>query len=119
VGWRKWRICPAVAQWWSKLMAEMNWFEFTSPPPVGLRVRYRKTFLTLEAVEPHQRKDGQPTHVLRWVTDDGRKCTSGLRAKCVCWAMQDFAAKRGQLAPGQGNALSGIDAKISNSKRMG
>lgn len=67
------------------MSGEMNWFDFTSPPPVGLRIRYRKMFLTLVDVVPHERKDCTATHVLHWATDDGRKCTSGLRGKSVGW----------------------------------
>lgn len=62
---------------------EMNWFEFTSVPPLGLRVRYRKQFVTLIEVKPHRRQDGSDTWLLRWRADDGRDGWAGLRGKSV------------------------------------
>ena len=69
-----------------KAKAPVNWFEFTSVPPIGLRIRYRKTFLTLIDVTPCVRKDGQPSNILTWKNDDGRLGTSGLRGSGVTWS---------------------------------
>ena len=64
---------------------KMPWFDFIAEPPRGLRVRYRNVFLTLREVQLHQRKDGTLGRVLYWVADDGRHCTSGMRANAVSW----------------------------------
>lgn len=66
----------------------MNWFDFTEVPPVGLRVRYTKSFVTLVDVKPHVRKDGTETHVLTWRSDSGRVGTSGLRGHSITWVPQ-------------------------------
>ena len=62
---------------------EMGWFDFTFVPPLGLRVRYRKQFVTLMEVRPHRRKDGSDTTLLLWRADDGREGWAGLRGKSV------------------------------------
>ena len=69
----------------------MNWFEFTDVPPVGLRVRYRKQFVTLQSAAPHVSRDGRQTHILTWKTDDGLTGTSGLRGNSIVWAKMERA----------------------------
>lgn len=59
---------------------ELPWFGFTEVPPLGLRIRYRKRFVTLVGVDAYQRQDGTDSHVLHWRADDGQEGTSGLRA---------------------------------------
>jgi hypothetical protein len=59
---------------------DMPWFGFTDAPPIGLRIRYRKRFVTLVGVDDYRRKDGTPSHVLHWRADDGQEGTTGLRS---------------------------------------
>ncbi len=66
-------------------MAEINWFGFTFTPPLGLRIRYRKTFVTLIDLKPHRRKDGTLTWLLRWRSDEGREGWSGMAGNSVSW----------------------------------
>lgn len=62
---------------------ELPWFDFTSVPAVGLRVRYRKQFVTLIAALPYVRADGAETTLLRWRSDDGREGLTGLRCNSL------------------------------------
>ena len=60
------------------------YISFPSPPPIGTKLRYyRKRVVTLEGVEPYVRRDGSDSFVLRWVTDEGERGTSGLTAKGI------------------------------------
>jgi hypothetical protein len=64
---------------------EMLWFDFDDVPPVGLRYRYRKRFLTLVGAMPYRRTDGVKSFILHWRDDAGARATSGLKAKDVHW----------------------------------
>ena len=68
---------------------EMNWFEFAFVPPIGLRIRYRKKFVTLVEVKPHQRKDGADSWLLRWRDDEGLEGWAGLRGKSISLKHQE------------------------------
>ena len=62
---------------------DLLWFDFTFVPPVGLRVRYRKKFVTLVGSAPYTRKDGTASTVLVWRDDNGALFTSGMRANAM------------------------------------
>jgi hypothetical protein len=64
------------------------WFDFSEPPPVGLRIRYRKDFLTLIGVTPHRCADGRQSHILQWVSDSGKRATSGFRGNSASWVKE-------------------------------
>lgn len=57
---------------------------FSEPPPVGTEIAIGGKVARVIAVEPYTRKDGAETLIIRWDIE-GRKATSGLRAKGVRW----------------------------------
>jgi hypothetical protein len=59
------------------------WLDFRFPPPVGLRIRYRKRFVTLTGMRPYVRVSGEPSWILEWQDDEGRQGTSGLRGVAI------------------------------------
>ncbi|WP_148292623.1 hypothetical protein [Paracoccus aminophilus] len=64
------------------------WFcEFTHCPEIGTRIVRRDGLgFVLVAAEPYTRKsDGAASFLLTWLSDDGRKATTGLRSSSVRW----------------------------------
>lgn len=75
---------------------ELPWFDFHEVPPVGLRYRYRKRFLTLTGVMPYTRKDGVKSVILNWRCDTGETGTTGMKSKDIIWSNPD--AKKSEKA---------------------
>ncbi|MGO4909523.1 hypothetical protein ACEN2J_14455 [Pseudorhodobacter sp. W20_MBD10_FR17] len=67
---------------------ERSPINFDAPPPVGTEIAIGGKVARVVAVEPYIRKDGAETLIIRWDIE-GRKATSGLRAKSVIWETQD------------------------------
>lgn len=65
-------------------LVERSPINFDEPPPVGAEIAIGGKVARVVAVEPYTRKDGVESLIIRWDVD-GRKATSGLRAKGVIW----------------------------------
>lgn len=59
--------------------------DLSTPPPLGtLLAAPRVGMLTLREVSPYTRRDGAASVILTWEHADGRRFTTGLRARSLC-----------------------------------
>ncbi len=78
-------------------LVERSPINFNEPPPVGAEIAIGGKVARVIAVDPYVRRDGGKSFVIRWDIE-GRKATSGLRAKGIRW--DDDQTRGGDHAAG-------------------